>query len=74
MPTIFVRERRKIETAQKKPRFRVVAVHDLDLRIYVEHVRKMEIEQLAAATGATVVYLKAGKEENEGKNQAQKEE
>jgi len=65
MPTIFVRERRKIEAGEKKPRYRVVGVHDLNLKIYVEHIRKRELDQLAEATGATVVILKGGKEEKE---------
>jgi hypothetical protein len=65
MPTIFVRERRKIETGEKKPRFRVVGVHDINLRIYVEHIRKGELDQLAEATGANVVILTAGKEKKE---------
>lgn len=66
MATIFVRERRKIEKGEKKPRYRVVGVHGTDLKIYVEHIRKKELDQLADATGAKVVCLKAGKEE-EGK-------
>jgi hypothetical protein len=63
MATIFVRERRKIEKGEKKPRFRVVGVQGTDLKVYVEHIRKKELDQIAEATGATVVYLKAGKEE-----------
>ncbi len=63
MSTIFVRERRKIETGEKKPRYRVVGVHDLNLKIYVDHIRKKELDQLAEITGATVVVLKGGKEE-----------
>ena len=70
MPTIFVRERRKIEAGEKKPRFRVVGVHDLNLRIYVEHIRKRELDQLAEATGAEVVILKGGKGEKEQEKQA----
>ncbi len=68
MPTIFVRERRKVEAGEKKPRFRVVGVHDLNLRIYVEHIRKRELDQLAEVTGAAVVILKggAGKGEKRG--------
>lgn len=65
MPTIFVRERRKVEAGEKKPRFRVVGVHDLNLKIYVEHIRKKELDQLAEATGASVVILRGGKEEQE---------
>jgi len=73
MPHIFVRERRKIEAGEKKPRYRVVGVHDLNLKIYVEHIRKLELDQIAAATGADVVILTAGKEEK-AKQAASEEE
>ena len=63
MATIFVRERRKVEKGEKKPRFRVVGVQGTDLKIYVEHIRKKELDQIVEASGANVVYLKAGKEE-----------
>lgn len=72
MPTIFVRERRKIEAGEKKPRYRVVGVHDVNLRIFVEHIRKMELDQLAETTGANVIILKAGQdEEGSGKGPGQ---
>ena len=58
---IFVRERRKVEKGEKKPRFRVLGVRGGDLKIYVKHIRKQELDQLAKATGAEVVYLKAEK-------------
>jgi len=74
MPTIFVRERRKIETGEKKPRYRVVGVHDINLKIYVEHIRKRELDQLAEVTGANVVILKGGKEEKEKEKQAAQSE
>jgi len=60
---IFVRERRKIEKGEKRPRFRVLGVSGIDLKIYVKHMRNRELNQLSEATGAEVVYLKAGKEE-----------
>jgi hypothetical protein len=60
---IFVRERRKIEKGEKRPRFRVLGVSGIDLKIYVKHMRKKELAQLSEATGAEVVYLKSGKEE-----------
>lgn len=63
MATIFVRERRKVEKGEKKPRFRVVGVHGTDVKIYVEHIRKKELDAICEASGATVVYLKAGKDE-----------
>ncbi len=58
---IFIRERRKIEKGEKKPRFRVVGVADVNLKIYVEHIRKQELDQIAAAVGAELVLLKAEK-------------
>lgn len=73
MPTIFVRERRKIEAGEKKPRYRVVGVHDLNLRVYVEHIRKKELDQIATVTGAAVVILKGGKEEKEAAAKAKAE-
>ena len=61
--TIFVRERRKVEKGEKKPRFRVVGVSGGDIKIYAQHMRKKELDQLAEATGASVVVLTAGKAE-----------
>jgi hypothetical protein len=58
---IFVRERRKVEKGEKKPRFRVVGVSGGDLKIYAEHFRKKELEQIAQETGAAIVWLDAGK-------------
>jgi len=58
---IFVRERRRVEKGEKKPRFRVVGVTGGNLKIYTDHIRKKELEQLADATGADVIHLKAGK-------------
>ena len=58
---IFVRERRKVEQGEKKPRFRIVGVSGGDFKIYVKHIRKQELEQLAGGAGAEVVYLKAEK-------------
>jgi hypothetical protein len=73
MSTIFVRERRKIEKGEKKPRYRVVGVHGTDVKIYVEHIRKKELDAIAEASGATVMYLKAGKDEEGGKKQKEKD-
>ncbi len=62
---IFVRERRKIEKGEKKPRFRILGVNGNDLKIYVKHIRKRELEQLADASGAEVVYLKVEKKDKD---------
>ena len=58
---IFVRERRKVEKGEKKPRFRILGVSGSDLKIYVKHIRKQELDQLAKSTGAEVVHIKAEK-------------
>lgn len=55
---IFVRQRRKIEKGEKKPRYRVVGVSGSDVKIYIDHIRKSELEQISAETGAEIVYLK----------------
>ena len=41
----------------KQPRFRVVAVTGTELHIRATHLRKTELEQIAADVGADVVYL-----------------
>jgi len=64
MPSkIFLRERRKVEKGEKRPRFRVLGVSGGDLKIYVKHIRKQEVEQLAKAVGAEVVYVKVDRKE-----------
>jgi len=62
---LFVRERRKVEKGEKKPRFAFVGSVGTDLRIKVKHIRKMEIEQIAGMIGAEVVCLEAGKHEED---------
>jgi ABC-type branched-subunit amino acid transport system substrate-binding protein len=56
MSKIFARERRKIEKGEKKPRFRVVAATG-DIKFFAEHIRKRELDAIAQAIGAEVVYL-----------------
>ena len=64
--TIFVRERRKIEKGEKKPRFRIVGVSGSDLKLYTKHIRKKELDQIVNASGAGVVYLDAGPGSKDG--------
>ncbi len=47
--------------------YRVVGVSGGDLRITAEHFRKKELEQIARATGAEIVWLEAGKGAGDGK-------
>jgi hypothetical protein len=66
---IFVRERRKVEKGEKKPRFRIVGVSGSDIKIYVKHIRKKELDQISSASGAEIVYLEAGKGHKNGSGQ-----
>jgi hypothetical protein len=56
---IFYRERRKVGEKEKKPRFKLVAVADVNVRFYSEHLRKKELEEIAATIGAELILLKA---------------
>lgn len=58
---IYIRERRKVKEGEKKPRFAVVATAGVDIRFKVKHIRKKEVEQIAEAVGAELVYLQAEK-------------
>lgn len=60
---IFVRERRKVEKGERKPRYRVLGVSGGDIKIYTKHIRKQELDQIARATGSEVVYLEIAKKE-----------
>jgi hypothetical protein len=57
---IFYRERRKIKDGDKKPRFRVVGVLDCNLKIYADHLRLSELENLAEEAQADLVFLRKG--------------
>ncbi|MCG6930449.1 MAG: hypothetical protein LJE64_07810 [Desulfofustis sp.] len=64
---IFYRERIKSSEGQQTPRFRVVAVSDIDVKIFADHFRKKELEQLAAETSAELVELKRDKDSRKRK-------
>lgn len=60
---IFYRERLKVGEGEKKPRFRIIAVAGLDLKIFAEHLKKGELEQIAQTLEADLVLLECGTEE-----------
>jgi hypothetical protein len=70
---IYVRERMKVKTGVKAPRFRVLAVTngsgtDAQLTFLIRmHLRKIEIEQIAKDVGAEIVYLEQIAEAERGK-------
>jgi hypothetical protein len=57
---IFYRERTKSVEGKKQPRFRMIAVADVNLKIYGEHLRKSELEAIAQAVGAELILLPLG--------------
>lgn len=57
---IFYRERRKIKDGEKKPRFRIVAVSDCNLKVYSDHLRLSELEHIAEETTAELICLRKG--------------
>jgi hypothetical protein len=57
---IFYRERQKVKDGSKTPRFRIAAVAGVDLKIYADHLRRGELEQITDAVGAELVELKGG--------------
>jgi hypothetical protein len=54
---IFVRERRKAKEKEKSPRFNMVAVTGSNVKIYATHLRKQELEEIAKAAKAELVFL-----------------
>jgi hypothetical protein len=57
---IFYRERQKAAEGKKQPRFMLVAVADLNLKVYGKHLRRSELDQIALAVGAELVLLTHG--------------
>jgi hypothetical protein len=66
MGKIFVRERRNVGKGAGVPRFEIVAVTGVDLKVYHSHIRKGEVEHIAADLGAEIVYLPRGEGEGGG--------
>ena len=54
---IFYRERREVSEGDQTPRYNLVAVADVKLKIHVTHMRKQELEQIAKAVDAELVEL-----------------
>ncbi len=68
---IYARERQKVGTGVKQPRFRVIAVIEekedqKHMKFEGTHFRKIELEQIAKDVGAEIVYLEEMPEEERG--------
>jgi hypothetical protein len=69
MGKIFVRERRRVRRGARRPRFAIVATQGTDLKVFQSHVRRAELEKIAADLGAEIVHLprceQAGEQEDD---------
>ena len=57
---IFYRERVKGMKDAKQPRFKLIAVADVNLKVYGKHLRLSELEQIASSVGAELILLTHG--------------
>jgi hypothetical protein len=62
---IFYRERRKPDEGSKQARYMVVAVADINLKMFGKHLRKSELEAIAEGVGAELVALPRGPKHEE---------
>jgi hypothetical protein len=70
MGKIFVRERRHAGEGAGRPRFTIIGVAGMDLKVFNTKVRRKELEQIASATEAELIYLERG---GNGGNQGRRE-
>jgi hypothetical protein len=57
---IFYRERHKLVDGSKQPRYILVAISGVDLKVYGQHLRMCEMKQIAGSIGAELVSLERG--------------
>jgi hypothetical protein len=62
---IFYRERKKVVDGAKQPRYLLVAVADVNLKVFGKHLRMSEMKAMAEATGAELVALPRGPKHEE---------
>ena len=71
---MFYRERGKVGKGEKRPRFTLVAVAGLNMKVYGKYLRLSELEQIAKAVGAKLVLLKGGEGKHKAKEDAEVED
>ncbi len=62
---IFYRERSKMVDGSKQPRYILVAVAGVDLKVYGQHLRMTELKQISESIGAELVSLERGPKHRE---------
>ena len=67
---IFYRQRTKMKDGAHQPRYALVAVADLNLKVYGQHLRMSELKHIADSVGAELIELQRGpKHQAEGSDQ-----
>ncbi|NVN93441.1 MAG: hypothetical protein HXX11_22990 [Desulfuromonadales bacterium] len=64
---IFYRERSKMKDGAKQPRYRLMAVADLDFKMNGQHLRMCELKHIAESVGAELVALARGQKHQDAK-------
>lgn len=64
---IFYRERTKVKDGAQTPRFRVIAVSDLNLKVYGNHLRLKELQHIADECNAKLIHLERGNKQSKKK-------
>jgi hypothetical protein len=62
---IFYRQRTKMQDGAKQPRYALVAVAGLDLKVYGQHLRMSELKHIAESVGAELIELSRGPKHQE---------
>ena len=62
---IFYRQRTKNMDGAKQPRYILVAVSDLNLHVYGQHLRMCEMKFIAESVGAELIALPRGPKHEE---------
>ena len=60
MGKIFVRQRRHAGEGAGRPRFTIIGVSGMDLKVFNTKVRRKELEAIATATESELIYLERG--------------
>lgn len=68
---LFYRERTKYEDGAQTPRYVLVAVYDVNLKVYGQHLRMSELKAIAEATGAELVALPRGEHSGHKRREAE---
>ena len=57
---LFYRERKKVSDGAHSPRYKLIAIHGVDLKIKGKHLRMSELKCIADEVGAELIPLPRG--------------